>query len=146
MILSGGVDTGAVVCAAAEAGVQVTAAITVLTSEAATDRPYAEAIAKALGIKHYPINISLPELLNRQLPACVRALQTFDGMELRNAIVVSEALHKAAELGFGTFTKNLKHAARSCVILHCNKCDAGFRSPEPSLGKEVILYLSRDCL
>lgn len=89
------------VCAAAEAEVEVTAAITVLTSDAATDTPYSTSIAKAAAIRHYPIYISLPELLQRQLPVCVRALKTFDGMELRNAIVVSEALLTAKELGFG---------------------------------------------
>lgn len=101
VILSGGVDTGAVVCAAAEIGLEVTAAITVLTSDAATDTAYSASIARAAGIRRYPIYISLPDLLQRQLPVCVRALKTFDGMELRNAIVVSEALQMAKELGFG---------------------------------------------
>lgn len=102
IILSGGVDTAAVLCAAADAGISVTGAITVFASNSATDRPYASAIAKTEGLEHHAINISLVELLERQLPFCVRALKTFDGMELRNSIVVAEALRKAHELGFGT--------------------------------------------
>ena len=103
LILSGGVDTAAVLCAAAEAGVTIRGFITVFASESSTDRPYATAIATSAGIEHHAINITLRELLDRQLPFCVRALKTFDGMELRNSIVVAEALRKAQELGFGTF-------------------------------------------
>ena len=101
LILSGGVDTAAVLCAAAEAGINISGFITVFASEASTDRPYATAIAQAAGIEHHAINITLRELLDRQLPFCVRALKTFDGMELRNSIVVAEALRKAQQLGFG---------------------------------------------
>lgn len=48
LILSGGVDTCAIAEAAKEAGVGFSCAITVLAGdpEAATDRPYASAIAK----------------------------------------------------------------------------------------------------
>lgn len=97
-------DTSAVLCAAAEAGIKIHAAITVLTSDTATDEPFAQSIADAAGITHYPIRISLLDLLKRQLPVCIRALKTFDGMELRNAIVVCEALQKARDLGYGATT------------------------------------------
>lgn len=105
IVLSGGVDTAAVLCAANEAGIDVTGAITVIASDAATDKPYATAIAKQAGIEHHAITITLRELLDRQLPFCVRALKTFDGMELRNSVVVSEALRKAHALGFGALPR-----------------------------------------
>ena len=100
IILSGGVDTSAIACAAAAAGIPIDGAITVFASDTATDRPYAGLAAQALNLKHHVIEVTLTELLARRLPFCVRALRTFDGMELRNALVVAEALQHAAQLGF----------------------------------------------
>ena len=100
IILSGGVDTCCVLEAAQTAGVAFGAAITVVTSATASDRAYACAIAQQHGLKHHLIEIALSDLLTQALPLCVRTLQTFDGMELRNAMVVAVALQRAAELGF----------------------------------------------
>ncbi len=100
IILSGGVDTCCVLEACKAAGVAFGAAITVVTSDTASDRPYACAIAQQHSLPHHLIQITLKELLEQALPLCVRTLQTFDGMELRNAMVVAVALQSAAALGF----------------------------------------------
>ena len=100
IILSGGVDTCCVLEACKLAGISFGAAITVFTSATATDRPYACAIAQQHGLQHHVIDVTLEELMAQTLPLCVRQLQTFDGMELRNSMVVAAALQRAAALGF----------------------------------------------
>lgn len=70
------------------------------TSEAATDRPYACAIGKSHALTHHVVDISLEALMAQALPLCIKHLETFDGMELRNSMVVAAALQKAQSLGF----------------------------------------------
>lgn len=100
LILSGGVDTSAIMEALkfAEGKLSVTTAITVLSS-AATDRQYANAVAKKFGLEHHIIELPLVDML-KILPYCIEVLSTFDNMELRNSLVVAMALQKAKELGF----------------------------------------------
>ncbi|PRW58602.1 MFS general substrate transporter [Chlorella sorokiniana] len=99
VILSGGLDSSIAACAGRDI-LGLSAAFTVLCTPAATDRQYAAQVAAALpGVEHHVIDISLEEAL-QELPDCVRVLQSFDPMTLRNDIAVCRALREAAARGF----------------------------------------------
>ena len=84
-ILSGGLDSSIAACAGRNI-LGLSAAFTVLCTPAATDRHYAAQVAAALpGVEHHVIDICLEEAL-QELPDCVRVLQSFDPMTLRNDI------------------------------------------------------------
>uniref|UniRef100_A0A7S4B143 Asparagine synthetase domain-containing protein n=1 Tax=Chrysotila carterae TaxID=13221 RepID=A0A7S4B143_CHRCT len=100
LILSGGVDTCAILAAAMETNVAFAAAITVITSEDSPDRPFAAAAAAEHTLPHHIVFMTTGDLVERHLPACVNILKTFDGMTLRNSLVVAAAMQKASELGF----------------------------------------------
>ena len=83
VIFSGGLDSSISACAGRDI-LGLSAAFTVLCTPAATDRHYAAQVAASLpGVQHHVIDISLEEAL-QELPDCVRVLQSFDGMTLRN--------------------------------------------------------------
>lgn len=84
VILSGGLDSSIAACLGKEI-LGLTAAFTVLCSPAASDRPYAAEVAVAAGLRHHVIEATLEEVLE-ELPECVRVLQSFDPMTLRNDI------------------------------------------------------------
>ena len=105
ILLSGGVDTAAVMEANAvlqqkgdNCKMDIKHAVTVLTSELATDRPYASPVAIRHGVSHHVLDVSLFDVLE-MLPFCVRTLKTYDGMTLRNSIVIALAMRKAIDLG-----------------------------------------------
>ena len=100
IILSGGVDTCAILAAAKEQGVTFTAALTVLTGESSPDKDFATAAAAEHGLTHHVIQVQSSDLIEEYLPACAKLLATFDGMTLRNSLVVAAAFSKAAQLGF----------------------------------------------
>lgn len=99
LVLSGGVDTCAVVSALRECGFQVDLALTVYCDPTATDRPYAPAIAKEWGVEHIEIECSKEELLADPLRLCVESLTSFDPMQIRNSMVVARALMEAKSRG-----------------------------------------------
>ena len=105
ILLSGGVDTAAVMEAnrylgeeSGDCQMDIKNAVTVLTSDLATDRPYASPVAVRHSLTHHVLDVSLLAILE-MLPFCVRTLKTFDGMTLRNSIVIALALKKAKDLG-----------------------------------------------
>ena len=102
VLLSGGVDTAAALEANASLppseAMELSSAVTVFASEAATDRPYAPLVAERHGLRHVVLDVRLDAVLE-VIPACVRALETFDGMELRNAAAVMLGLREAKRLG-----------------------------------------------
>jgi asparagine synthase (glutamine-hydrolysing) len=105
ILLSGGVDTAAVMEANRYLGeespdcqIDIKNAVTVLTSDLATDRPYASPVAVRHSISHHVLDVPLLAILE-MLPFCVSTLKTFDGMTLRNSIVIALALKKAKDLG-----------------------------------------------
>ncbi|KAJ1724421.1 hypothetical protein LPJ53_001321 [Coemansia erecta] len=64
------------------------------------DVVYARRIAHRLCLEHHILTPTLDELLaGEALDMCVRVLGTFDGMELRNAVVIATALMQAKKLG-----------------------------------------------
>jgi asparagine synthetase B (glutamine-hydrolysing) len=61
------------------------AAFTVTATPSCTDREHAQVAAAAAGLEHHLIDTDLEGVL-QELPVCVRVLQTFDGMSLRNEL------------------------------------------------------------
>ncbi|CAK0881906.1 unnamed protein product [Prorocentrum cordatum] len=100
IILSGGVDTCAILACARELGVTFGAGVTVLTGPDSPDREFAITAAKEHFLPHHIVEVTSADLIDTYLPACVKALATFDGMTLRNSLVVAAAMRKASELGF----------------------------------------------
>lgn len=97
MLLSGGLDT-AVLAPLADAG-GTRAAVTVLTSPDAPDRPFAVGVASKLGWKHSVVEAPLEDLL-LEVDFVVGTMRTFDPMEVRNSIVIARGLREVARLGF----------------------------------------------
>jgi asparagine synthase (glutamine-hydrolysing) len=100
LILSGGVDTCAILAAAGEVGVTFQAGITVVTSEDSPDRAFAAAAAAEKGLAHHVICVTAEDLLEQYLPKCVSLLNTFDGMTLRNSLVIAATMQKVRDLGY----------------------------------------------
>lgn len=106
IVLSGGVDTSAVM-EAIDAAFQQTQvfpkiAITVYASEEATDIPYAPLVVHKFaskGLEHVQVNAHVDELLEESLTTCIKELASFDGMQLRNSVVIARALIEAKKLG-----------------------------------------------
>lgn len=100
IILSGGVDTCAILACAKDSGITFDGAITVLTGEESPDLEFAKAAAEEAQLEHHILMLTADDLIDSFLPACVSHLGTFDGMTLRNSLVVAAAMRKANELGF----------------------------------------------
>mmetsp|Transcript_33527 Transcript_33527/g.67677 ORF Transcript_33527/g.67677 Transcript_33527/m.67677 type:complete len:358 (+) Transcript_33527:885-1958(+) len=100
LILSGGVDTCAILKAAERIGMTFSGAFTVITSDASPDKGFAEAAAKQHNLSHQVIRLTSQELVDIYLPICVKLLGCYDGMTLRNSLVVAAAFKVASEAGF----------------------------------------------
>lgn len=96
ILFSGGLDTSIVALLAAEHGAPL--AVTVVTGDHAPDLPYAIELAARLGLEHVVLRRSLADLA-AALPDLIRTLGTFDGMFLRNDVVVAEGLREIARRG-----------------------------------------------
>lgn len=94
ILLSGGLDSS--ITAHVASGVWGRA-ICVLGPEG-TDRPYAAAVADALGLRLRRIDVALDELLDH-VPDVTRILDSFDPMRVRNAVVQYVGLRAAREEG-----------------------------------------------
>ncbi|KAJ2744058.1 hypothetical protein GGI20_003279 [Coemansia sp. BCRC 34301] len=123
VLLSGGLDTSiAAETLKIQAGSQLHTGITVTIDPAQNalakahklfaekgepqDIHYARKIADKLGLEHHVLTPTLDELFfasgggeESALELCVRVRQTFDGMELRNAVVIAHALRYAKTIG-----------------------------------------------
>lgn len=96
ILLSGGLDTSIVASLAAGHGLRL--AVTVIVGDDAPDLAYATELAGRLGLEHVVLRKTLDELWSA-LPELVRALGTFDGMYLRNDVVVHVGLRELARRG-----------------------------------------------
>lgn len=96
ILFSGGLDTS-IVATLASAG-RPLLAVTVVVGDDAPDLPYATELARDLGLEHAVLRRTLPEL-EASLPELVRRLGTFNGMFLRNDVVVWEGLRELARRG-----------------------------------------------
>ncbi|EKX52483.1 hypothetical protein GUITHDRAFT_101654 [Guillardia theta CCMP2712] len=104
IILSGGVDTCAIVMACRDLGLHLDLAVSVSVSNESgnfegTDEEFVKELAAACGLELHYLHTSAMELVSNMLPFCVKTLETYDPMDLRNSMVVALALHKAKELG-----------------------------------------------
>lgn len=100
IILSGGVDTCAILEAAVSIQMEFAVAITVVIgNNNSPDEAFATLAATQHGIKHHIIRMTADDLVNEHLPKTVKLLQTWDGMTLRNSLVISAAFQEASRLG-----------------------------------------------
>jgi len=99
IILSGGVDTCAILAAAASIKMKFAVAITVVIGNDSPDEAFAKHAAEQHGIEHYIVRTTAEDLVEEYLPRTIELLQTWDGMTLRNSLVVSAAFKEAKRLG-----------------------------------------------
>ena len=100
LILSGGVDTCAILAAASKRSITFAAAVTVVTGDDSPDKAFASAAAKQHNLVHYILELSPQQLMEEYLEPCIKVLETFDGMTIRNSLVVAAAFQKVSQLGF----------------------------------------------
>jgi asparagine synthetase B (glutamine-hydrolysing) len=82
IILSGGVDTAALMAASAELKLTYAAAITVLCGPDAPDRAFAASVASKYDLQHHVIEVTPADLIREYLPSCVR-----QGLTLTNPFI-----------------------------------------------------------
>jgi asparagine synthase (glutamine-hydrolysing) len=99
ILLSGGLDTSIAATLAVAHGLRF--AVTVVVGDDAPDLSYATAIAERLRIEHVVLRRSLDDL-TAVLPGLIGILGTFDGMYLRNDVVVLEGLKEISRRGFAS--------------------------------------------
>ena len=104
IILSGGVDTCAILEAAAMSSLDITfaVAITVVIGDTSPDELYSKyAVYKHQDIikKHVIIKMTPQQLIDTYLPSTIQILHTWDGMTIRNSLVIAAAFQQAQRLG-----------------------------------------------
>ena len=113
VLLSGGVDTSAVVAACRDARgadaalPSVAVGVTVVVSSEEIPEPpdegFATRVAKEFGLAHHVVRLSPRELVDAHVEPVADALASFDPMTLRNAFVVDAALRKAKQIATTKF-------------------------------------------
>ena len=101
LILSGGVDTCAILEAASSLGVVFDVAITVVIGETSPDELYSKYAAwkHNLTKRHVVVKMTPKDLVEIYLPKTVEACQVWDGMTIRNSLVISAAFDEAKKQG-----------------------------------------------
>ncbi len=97
ILLSGGLDTSIVATLAVRHGLRL--AVTVVVGDDPPDLPYATSLAQRLDLEHVVLHRRIDELV-AALPELIALLNTFDGMYLRNDVVILEGLKEVARRGF----------------------------------------------
>jgi asparagine synthase (glutamine-hydrolysing) len=97
ILLSGGLDTSIVATLAVRHGLRL--AVTVVVGDDPPDLPYATSLAQRLDLEHVVLHRRVDELV-AALPELIALLNTFDGMYLRNDVVILEGLKEVARRGF----------------------------------------------
>lgn len=96
ILLSGGLDSSIAACVAREHGLRL--AVTVVAADDAPDLPYALSLARRLDLEHVVIRRGL-DTLAAALPGLIALTGTFNGMFLRNDVVIYEGLREVAARG-----------------------------------------------
>jgi len=96
ILFSGGLDTSIVATLAKDRGLRL--AVTVAVGEDPPDLSYAVSLARSLEVEHVVLRRTLDDLL-ASLPGLIRIIGSFDGMFLRNDVVVYEGLREIAARG-----------------------------------------------
>ncbi|VEU35429.1 unnamed protein product [Pseudo-nitzschia multistriata] len=101
LILSGGVDTCAILEAATDLGIVFDAAITVVIGDTSPDELYSKYAAHKHGLteRHHVVKMTPEDLVGVHLPRTIKTLAVWDGMTIRNSLVISAAFQKAEKLG-----------------------------------------------
>lgn len=99
IILSGGVDTCAILEGASLIGMKFACAITVVIGDTSPDEAFSKKASKSHELEHHIVRMNATDLVETYLPETVELLQTFDGMTLRNSLVISAAFQEAKRLG-----------------------------------------------
>lgn len=76
------------------------AALTVVTGDDSPDLGFSSACAKEHGLEHHVIRLTADELIEYFLPDVIRQLKIYNGMLIRNSLVIAAVFKKASELGF----------------------------------------------
>lgn len=75
-------------------------AFTVITGDESPDKNFAQAAAKQHNIEHHVIiRLTPKELIDVYLPICVKILNCYDGMTLRNSLVIAAVFKAVSERG-----------------------------------------------
>lgn len=102
LILSGGVDTCAILDAAASLNIVFEVAITCVIGETSPDELYAKyaAYKHSKNVKkHVIVQMTHEDLVTSYLPRTIKTLKVWDGMTLRNSLVISAAFECAQKEG-----------------------------------------------
>jgi len=101
LILSGGVDTCAILEAATSLGIIFDVAITVVIGETSPDELYSKYAAwkHNLTKRHVVVKMSPEDLIDIYLPKTIETCQVWDGMTIRNSLVISAAFAEAQKHG-----------------------------------------------
>ena len=86
--------------AARKLGIKFGGALTVVTSDESPDLGFSTACAAEHGLEHHVVRLTADELVDVYLPEVIELLEIYDGMVLRNSLVIAAVFKKAAELGF----------------------------------------------
>ena len=75
-------------------------ACTQVTGDDSPDLGFSSACAAEHDIPHHVVRLTADELVDEYLPEIIELLQIYDGMVLRNSLVIAAVFKKANELGF----------------------------------------------
>lgn len=100
IILSGGVDTCAIMAASKKIGMTYAGALTVVTGDDSPDLGFSSACAAEHGLQHHIVRLEPHELVDQFLPDVIQNLKIYNGMLVRNSLVIAAVFKKAAELGY----------------------------------------------
>eukprot|EP00985_Skeletonema_marinoi_P013852 scaffold6927_cov149-Skeletonema_marinoi.AAC.1 len=89
IILSGGVDTCAIMAASKKIGMSYAGALTVVTGDDSPDLGFSSACAKEHGLEHHIVRLKPDELVEQFLPDVVKNLKIYNGMLVRNSLVIA---------------------------------------------------------
>jgi len=101
LILSGGVDTCAILEAAISLGIVFDICITVVIGETSPDELYSQYAAwkHNLASKHIVVKMTSEDLIDTYLPRTIETCQVWDGMTIRNSLVIAAAFETAQKYG-----------------------------------------------
>jgi len=71
-----------------------------VTDDTAPDLAFSEACAKEYDLPHIVVRLAADELIQQFLPTVIGQLKIYNGMLIRNSLVIAAVFQKASELGY----------------------------------------------
>ena len=99
ILLSGGLDTSIIAAIATSLNQKIHAFTVILKDSPALDLEFSKIVATKFGIQHDIIEVSFDEI-ESSLSRVIKALKSFDPMEVRNSVVVFLGLQRAESEGY----------------------------------------------